>query len=76
MANPILASLESQVKANTDVEASAALLISGFADRLKKAIADAVANGATAEELVPVQKEVDALEASRTQLAAAVAANT
>lgn len=55
--------------------ASATLLINGIAARVQAAIAAAIANGATAEELAPVQGEVDALTASTAALAAAVAAN-
>jgi hypothetical protein len=76
MANPILGSLEAQVKANTDVEASAVVLLNGLKDRIAAAVAAAIANGATAEELAPVQAEVDALKGSADALAAAVAANT
>ncbi len=74
--NPVLQQLADQVTASTQVEASAVLLIKGFAQRLTDAIAAAVANGATAAELQPVQAEVDALKQSATDLASAVAANT
>lgn len=76
MANPLIDALEAQVKANTDVEASATLLITGFSDRLSKAISDALAGGATAAELAPITTLNDGLKASATALAAAVTANT
>lgn len=76
MANPILDSLAQQVKANTDAEASAVTLINGFSARMQAAVDAALANGATAAELAPVQDEVNALNASGATLAAAVVANT
>ena len=76
MANPVLAALEAQVAENTAVEASAVIALNGVAARIQAAVDAALANGATAEELAPVQAEVDALNASAVALAAAVAANT
>jgi len=76
MANPILSNLEAAVTKATTVNDSAVALINGFSQRLQDAIAAAVANGATAEELAPVQAEADALSASSDSLAAAVSANT
>ena len=74
--NAILQSLADQVTASTTVEASAVTLINGFAQRVQDAIAKAIAGGATAEELAPVQAEVTAMKASADALAAAVTANT
>lgn len=76
MPSPILDELTTQVTASTDVEASAVLLINGFAARQQAAIDAALANGATQAELQPVQAEVDALKAASDSLAAAVTANT
>lgn len=76
MANAALDALKAQVEASTAVDASALLLINGFADRQQAAIDAAIGNGATAEQLAPVQAEVDALKASSDALAAAVKANT
>lgn len=73
--NPVLETLRAQVEASTGVEASATALITGFAARLTAAVEAALDNGATAEELAPIQAEVDALNATSTALAAAVAAN-
>ena len=76
MPNPILADLEAQVRATTEVEDSATALINGFAARLQAAIDAAIANGATAAELAPVSAEVTALKTASDALAAAVVANT
>lgn len=74
--SPILQHLADQTTATVTVEQSAIVLINGFATRVQAAIDAALAGGATAAELAPVQDEVDALKASSDQLAAAVAANT
>jgi hypothetical protein len=76
MANPTLDALAAQVKANTDVEASATQLINGIAARVQAAVDKAIAGGATAADLAPVQAEVDAMKASADALSAAVVANT
>lgn len=76
MASPILDTLAAQVTASTQVEASAVLLINGIAARIQSAVDAALAGGATAAELAPVQAEADALKASAQTLADAVAANT
>jgi len=54
----------------------ATTLINGIAARLKAAVDQALANGATAEELTPVTDEVAALNQSASDLANAVQANT
>ena len=74
--NPVLQTLADQVAASTAVEASAVALINGIAARQQAAIDAALANGAAAAELAPVQAEADALKASSDALAAAVTANT
>jgi hypothetical protein len=76
MPSPILAALEAEVTEATTVMASATALIEGFVGRIQAAVDAALANGATAAELAPVQTEVDALHASAGLLAAAVGANT
>jgi ABC-type transporter Mla subunit MlaD len=76
MPNTILDGLAAQVTNITTVAGSAKALIDGFGARLQAAVDAAVAGGATAEELAPVQAEVDALSAAATDLAASVAANT
>jgi hypothetical protein len=75
MPNVTLDNLAAQVSATLGAEASAVTLINGFAARVQAAVDAAVRNGATEAELAPVQAEVDALTASSTALASAVAAN-
>ena len=72
----ILDELAAQVAATQQVEASAVALINGFAARQQVAVDAAIANGATAEQLAPVQAEIDAMKASSDALAAAITANT
>ena len=72
----ILDDLALAVTNATTIQSSAIALINGFAARLQSAVASAIANGATAEQLQPVIDEVNSLNDSSTALAAAVAANT
>ena len=72
----ILADLDASVTKATTVQASAATLIRGIAGRLDAAVAKALDNGATAEQLAPVTAEVAALNASSDDLTAAVTENT
>jgi len=72
----ILTDLDDEVTRATSVQAGAATLIRGFATRQQAAIDAALANGATAEQLAPVQAEVDALKAGTNDLSAAIAENT
>ena len=76
MPNPTLEALAAQVKANTDAEAAAVIVLNGIAGRIQAAVDAAIAGGATKEELAPVQGEVDSLKASADALSAAVVANT
>ena len=76
MPHPTLDALSMQVTATAGVIDSAVLLIGGIADRIQAAVTAALANGATAEELAPVQGEVDLLRQKTDALAAAIAANT
>lgn len=71
----VLDDLKAQVEATIAVEASAVALINGIAARITAAVQDAIANGATAEQLAPVTDEVAALKTQTDALAAAVAAN-
>jgi len=75
-ASQLLADLDAAVTNARTVQASAAELIRGIAARIAAAVSAAIANGATAEELAPVQAEVDALNQSAADLAAAVSENT
>lgn len=71
----VLDDLATQVTAAVGAMNSATTLIGGFAARVQAAVTAAIANGATAEQLAPVQAEVDNLNTAQTALAAAVAAN-
>ena len=72
----ILARLDAEVTKATTVMSSATILIRGIATRVQTAVDAAIANGATAAELAPVQAEVDALAVSSNDLASAVSENT
>lgn len=76
MPAPVLKDLETAVTNITTVAASATALISGIAQRIQDAVDAAIAGGATAAELAPVQAEVDALNQNAASLSAAVSANT
>ncbi len=76
MPSPILSELDAAVTAATTVMSSATTLIRGIAARVQAAVDAAIANGATAEELAPVQAEADALKASAKDLGDAVVENT
>jgi len=71
-----LSGITNAVTKATTVEASAQALIEGFQGRLDAAVAAAISNGATAEELKPVSDLSAALDAESDALAAAVTANT
>ncbi len=75
MAAQVLADLTAAVTNIVGVAQSAEAALNGVAARIQAAIDAALANGATAAELAPVQAEVDGLNAEATALAAAVAAN-
>lgn len=70
--------LATQVKDNTDVEASAVIVMNGFASRVAAAVAAALAAnpGITPAQLQGITDEVTAMKGSATALAAAVVANT
>lgn len=76
MANPLLDALAQQVTAQLTLEASVTTFINGEAARLQAAIDKALAGGATATELAPVQAEIDALTASAAAMNAALIAQT
>lgn len=75
MPQPILDNLASTVTDTVGVMQSATVLINGFGARMQAAVDAAIAGGATAEQLAPVQAEVDALSAGKADLATAIAAN-
>lgn len=68
--------LKAQVAETLTVEQSALSLIQGFKAILAAAIADALAKGASAEQLQSIQDAHDALHNSEVALSASVAANT
>jgi len=72
----VLEDLAAQAKVNEDAEASAVIVLNGIAARIQTAVDAAIAGGATAAELAPVQDEVNALKASSDALSAAIVANT
>ncbi len=76
MANPAVDAMVQAVAAATAVEDSAIALINGIAKMITDAVAASVANGATAEQLVPVSDAAAALSAKSQALADAVALNT
>ena len=76
MANPSLTDLTAEITNATTVEQSATTLINGIAQRIADAVAAAIANGATAEELAPVADLGKTLQAQSDALQAAITANT
>jgi hypothetical protein len=75
MANPTLDNLAAAVTKIEGVADSAIALINGIAARIQAAVDAAIAGGASAADLAPVQAEVDGLNAKADALSAAVAAN-
>jgi len=71
-----ISTLTAQVTTATTVEKSAQTLIEGIKARVDAAVAAAIANGATAEQLQPVSDLSAAMDAESTALQAAVTANT
>lgn len=75
MASQILVDLTTAVANAKGAMDSATELIGGISARIQAAVDAALKNGATAEELAPVQAEIDALNVDAAELSAAVAAN-
>lgn len=71
----VLTDLATSVTAARGAMASATTLINGIAARVQAAVDAAIANGATAAELAPVQAEVDGLNTDSAALSQAVTAN-
>lgn len=67
--------LTAQVTSSETVIDSATTLINGFQARLAAAVAAAIANGATADQLAPLEQLSTDLKTHSDALAAAVAAN-
>lgn len=76
MANPTVDAVIAQVAATDTVIDSAIKLITGFHDIIAKAVADAVAGGATAAELMPVTDALNDIKNKTNELSTAVQANT
>lgn len=70
-----LDALRTKVEAATGAMASAVTYIQGQAAIMQAAVDAAEANGASLDELAPVQAAVDAMDAKAQELAAAIAAN-
>ncbi len=64
-----------KVHAAEGIDESATTFILGESARLQAAVDAALANGATAEQLIPITDEVAALKVKSDALAAALAAN-
>lgn len=75
MSNPTIESAINEIRKTVGTMESAKVFIGGEAGRLQAAVDAALANGATAEELAPVQAEVDSMIAKTNELASAIAAN-
>lgn len=73
--NAAIDGLVAQAAANESAEDSAVLVISGIAAQISAAVATALANGATADQLAAVTQVATDLKAHGDALAAAVAAN-
>ncbi len=76
MANPAVDAILAAVSAATSVDDSAIAFITGVPALITAAVAAAVANGATAEELAPVSQAALDLQAKSDALVAALTANT
>lgn len=75
MSNETLDNLSASVARAKGAMASATVLINGIRERVKAAVAEALANGATAEELAPFAALDDDLDATTAELSSAVADN-
>ncbi len=75
MPNQIISDAIAAIEKAKGAENSATVLINSIAGRIQTAVDAAIANGATAAELAPVQDEINTLNAQSDALAAAVAAN-
>ena len=71
----ILENLVAQAEITRTVMVKATTYINGSAQRFQDAVAAAVKGGATAEELGPIQAEIDSLKSRTDDLSIAIAAN-
>lgn len=74
--SPIIDQLTAQVTAATTVETSAVTFINGIQALIDAAVAQALANGATAEQLQPVSDLSTQMQTESDALAAAIQAHT
>lgn len=72
MASPILGELSNEVALTVGTMQSAEVFIDGTSERLERAVQEALRNGATAEELVPVTSFISEMKTQRDELAAAI----
>lgn len=72
----VITDLTNEVAQSVSVENSATILINGISTRIKDAVAKAIENGATAEELAPLTDVAKQLDESNKALADAITANT
>jgi hypothetical protein len=75
MPNPILDDMTKSVGDARGAMQSATILIDGIQARIDAAVATAIGNGATAEQLAPFTELSAALESDSVALSAAVAKN-
>jgi len=68
--------LKAQIEATETVEGSATTFINGVPGLISAAVAAALANGATADQLKPLTDLQSTLQAQTEALSAAIAANT
>lgn len=76
MANQTVDSLLKQVQDATSIEESCIVFVTGVPKLISDAVAKAMENGATAEQLAPVTEAGNLLSAKSDALAAVIAANT
>lgn len=70
----VVQDLINQAKKNTDVEASAIIVLNGFANRIAAAVA--AASSLSDADRITITSEINAMQDSATAAAAAVVANT
>lgn len=73
MVNPVIQQLVDEVAVVKGTSASAVTALNGVAQAISDAVAKALDNGATAEQLAPVTQVVTDLTAVNADLAAAIA---
>lgn len=76
MTNPVIGELTQVVNDTIGVMQSAEAALAGISARIQAAVDAALLNGATEAELAPVVDLKNALDVERTNLAAAITANS